>query len=151
MRVRPASRCCSPLRAVDTERVAGRENAPPFMRAADDPDDSLRPNGCVCGRVCSSAAGELSIDTVCGVSAVVALVGFMIELNAAGSARTVIFELLDTFRRFALSDELVSLRLRSDSEGSVDREGATASGGKARDRSEMADWEVLDVGVGEGS
>lgn len=91
------------------------------------------------------------METVCVVSAVVAFGGLMTDVKALGSARTVTFELFDTLRRELLSEALVSLRLRRDSDGRVESEGGTATGGKARVRSEIAEWDVLDVGVGEGS
>lgn len=90
------------------------------------------------------------METVCVVSAVVAFGGLMTDVKALGSARTVTFELFDTLRRELLSEALVSLRLRSDSDGRVESEGGTATG-RARVRSEIAEWDVLDVGVGEGS
>lgn len=97
--------------------------------------------------------GDLSADTVAVVSEVVAPDGLRIELKADGSARTVRFEELDTFLREALfsDEEVLTVRVISDSDGNVERDGGTETGGKLRWRSDSAEWDVREVGVGEGS
>lgn len=88
-------------------------------------------------------------ETVCVVRAVVGLEGLMTGTNVEGSARTVTIELDEILRLFVLSDEPVLLRVSSDSDGTVDRVGATESGGRRRSGSTTC--ACRETGVGEGS
>lgn len=128
----------------------------PLGPARENPEASLRS---MLGRksaVAGGAPGDLSADTVAVVSEVVAPEGLRIELKAEGSARTVRVEVLDTFLRLELfwllsEDEVLTVRVMRDSEGNVERDGATEADGKLRGRSDSAEWDVREVGVGEGS
>lgn len=118
--------CCSPVNVEDTDVVEGRENVTPFER--EELPDSLLSNG-------NTVLFSGDRDTVAVVTAVVGLEGLMDGVNGVGSGRTVRMELAEILRLLSLSVELVDdevLRVRSDSEGRVGREGATARGGSAR-------------------
>ena len=88
--------------------------------------------------------GDLSADTVAGVSDVVAPDGLRTELKAEGSARIVRVEVLDTLLRLELfwlfsEDDVLTVRAISDSDGNVERDGGTEAGGNARGRSDSAE------------
>ena len=128
----------------------------PLGPAREDPEPSLRS---ILGRksaVAGGSPGDLSADTVAVVSEVVAPEGLRTELKAEGSARTVRVEVFETFLRLELAwlfseDDVLTVRVMRDSEGNVERDGATEAGGKLRGRSDSAEWDVREVGVGEGS
>lgn len=105
--------------------------------------------------VTGGAPGDLSTDTVAVVSDVVAPEGLRTELrlSAEGSGRTVRIEVVETFLLFWLfsDDEVLTVRVRRDSEGNVARDGAREAVGKLRGRSDSAEWDIREVGVGEGS
>ena len=115
------SRCWRPFSA-DTETVDGREKVTLFFFAdveVDSPESFLSIGNAV-------LSGVMLLDTVCGVSAVVAL---EVEILKLGFARTVMLEAVDTLRRlpFSFPD-----RLSEDSDGSEGRGVGIESGGSER-------------------
>lgn len=85
---------CNPL-SVEREMFGGRENVTPLVR--DEFPESVRLND-------GADSEEPALDTVAGVTAVVVFGGLIIGVKDEVSARTVIMELVDTFRRTLSSD-----------------------------------------------
>ena len=90
-------------------------------------------------------SGEM--DTVVWVRAVVGLEGLMAGVNGEGSGRMVRLELAEILR-LLMASPMVWLGVMSDSDGSVDRAGATEGNGR---RSGRGTLEIRETGVGDGS
>ena len=133
--------CCSPVSADET--FEDRENVtPPFV--CEELLDALLEIGK--GFIVVDS-GE--IDTVVWLRAVVGLEGLMAGVNGVGSGRMVRFELAEILRLDIVSEVEGPIGVIRDSDGRVDRAGATDGNGRRSDPSKILD--CREIGVGDGS